>query len=316
MKKLLVVRNDKLGDLILTFPALRIIKSSIPDIQIDCLVDEKFSDIHLITELIDDVICLQDDMVSKIVAKNYDYSISFFSTFNTGYKLWKSNIKKRYAPATKLAQIFYNKKIKQNRSTSVKSEYEYNNDLAKYFLKDNSYKISPSNKYCIPLKKDADVSKNKKKLIFIHPFTGGSSKTLSCNDFIGLCKELNKLKDCTFILHCDSHDHAKCLELEKLAQGLDIRTISPTRDLCKMFHNINKCDLFIAGSTGPLHVAAALNKKTVGFYPTKTSSSLLRWDTINDEKNKLAFSDIGNDKQHIKIDLCGTAELISKNLLN
>ena len=316
MKKLLVVRNDKLGDLILTFPALRIIKSSIPDIQIDCLVDEKFSDIHLITELIDDVICLQDDMVSKIVAKNYDYSISFFSTFNTGYKLWKSNIKKRYAPATKLAQIFYNKKIKQNRSTSVKSEYEYNNDLAKYFLKDNSYKISPSNKYCIPLKKDADVSKNKKKLIFIHPFTGGSSKTLSCNDFIGLCKELNKLKDCTFILHCDSHDHAKCLELEKLAQGLDIRTISPTRDLCKMFHNINKCDLFIAGSTGPLHVAAALNKKTVGFYPTKTSSTLLRWDTINDEKNKLAFSDIGNDEQHIKVDLCETAELISKNLLN
>ncbi len=95
MKKLLVVRNDKLGDLILTFPALKIIKSSIPDIRIDCLVDEKFSDIHLITELIDNVICPQDDIISKIVSKNYDYSISFFSTFNTGYKLWMSNIKKR-----------------------------------------------------------------------------------------------------------------------------------------------------------------------------------------------------------------------------
>ena len=316
MKKLLAVRNDKLGDLILTLPALRIIKSSIPDIQIDCLVDDKFSDIHLITEYIDNVICPQDDLVSKIAAKNYDYSISFFSTFNTGYKLWKSNIKQRYAPATKLAQIFYNKKIKQNRSLSIKSEYEYNNDLAKFFLKDNSYKILSSNNYCISLKKDVEISNKKKKLVFIHPFTGGSSKTLSCNDFIDLCKELNKLKDCSFTLHCDSHDHPKCLELEKLAQGLDIKTISPTRDLCKMFHNINECDLFIAGSTGPLHVAAALNKKTVGFYPTKTSSTLLRWDTINDEKNKLSFSDIGNDEQHIKIDLCGTAELISKNLLN
>ena len=316
MKKLLVVRNDKLGDLILTFPALRIIKSSIPDIQIDCLVDEKFSDIHLITELIDDVIYPQDDIVSEIAARNYDYSISFFSTFDTGYKLWKSNIKKRYAPATKLAQIFYNRKIKQNRSTSIKSEYEYNNDLAKYFLKDNSYEILSSNNYCIPLKKDVDASKKKKKLVFIHPFTGGSSKTLSCNDFIDLCKELNKLKSCSFIIHCDSHDHPKCLELEKLAEGLDIKTISPTRDLCEMFYNINECDLFIAGSTGPLHVAAALNKKTVGFYPTKTSSTLLRWDTINDEKNKLAFSDIGNDEQYIKVDLCGTAELISKNLLN
>ena len=172
------------------------------------------------------------------ISKNYDYSISFFSTFNTGYKLWKSNIKQRYAPATKLAQIFYNKKIKQNRSLSIKSEYEYNNDLAKFFLKDNSYKILSSNNYCISLKKDVEISNKKKKLVFIHPFTGGSSKTLSCNDFIDLCKELNKLKDCSFILHCDSHDHPKCLELEKLAQDLDIKTISPTRDLCKMFHNI------------------------------------------------------------------------------
>ena len=316
MKKLLAVRNDKLGDLILTLPALRIIKSSIPGIQIDCLVDDKFSDIHQTTEFIDNVICSQDDLVSKITARNYDYSISFFSTFNTGYKLWKSNIKKRYAPATKLAQIFYNKKIKQNRSTSIKSEYEYNNDLAKFFLKDNSYEILSSKNFCISLKKDVTVSNKKKKLVFIHPFTGGSSKTLSCNDFIDLCKEINKLKDCCFILHCDYHDHSKCLELEKLAHGLDIKTISPTRDLCKMFHNINECDLFIAGSTGPLHVAAALNKRTVGFYPTKTSSTLLRWDTINDEKNKLSFSDIGNDEQHIKVDLCSTAELISENLLN
>ena len=137
MKKLLAVRNDKLGDLILTLPALRIIKSSIPDIEIDCLVDQKFCDIHRMTELIDNIICPQNNLVDKIVARNYDYSISFFSTFDTGYKLWKSNIKKRYAPATKLAQIFYNKRIRQKRSSSVKSEYEYNNDLAKYFLRDN-----------------------------------------------------------------------------------------------------------------------------------------------------------------------------------
>ena len=42
MKKLLVIRNDKLGDLILTLPALKMIKSSVKDIQIDCLLDEKY----------------------------------------------------------------------------------------------------------------------------------------------------------------------------------------------------------------------------------------------------------------------------------
>ena len=40
MKKLLVVRNDKLGDLILIFSALKLIRNSINDIQVDCLMDK------------------------------------------------------------------------------------------------------------------------------------------------------------------------------------------------------------------------------------------------------------------------------------
>ena len=60
--------------------------------------------------------------------------------------------------------------------------------------------------------------------------------------------------------------------VRKKASNLDIHTIQPTSDLVQMFSNINKCDLFIAGSTGPLHVAATLNKKTVVFYHSKTSS--------------------------------------------
>ena len=52
MKKLLVVRNDKLGDLILTLPALKIIKSSITEIEIDCLVDSKYYEIKYMTKYI------------------------------------------------------------------------------------------------------------------------------------------------------------------------------------------------------------------------------------------------------------------------
>jgi ADP-heptose:LPS heptosyltransferase len=37
MKKILVTRNDRLGDLMLILPALRLIKTSLPDITIDCL---------------------------------------------------------------------------------------------------------------------------------------------------------------------------------------------------------------------------------------------------------------------------------------
>ncbi len=315
MRKLLVVRNDKLGDLILILPALKLIKSSCSNIQIDCLVDKKYSEISSITKYIDATIYDDTNLVEVINNNNYDFSISFYSSFVTSYKLWLSNIPKRYAPATKLAQIFHNKKIKQNRSLSLKSEYEYNNALAKFFLKDNFYKILPADNSYISLNEKSISSKNK-ILIFIHPFTGGSSKTLSGDDFIQLCFELDRNVNCKFILHCATDDYVKCQKLAEKAEGLDISTIDPTNNLIEMYKNINSCDLFIAGSTGPLHVAASLNKKTVGFYPSKQSSTLVRWDTINDRKNKLTYSDTGNDKNFIKVDLKKIANEISRDLLN
>ena len=91
------------------------------------------------------------------------------------------------------------------------------------------------------------------------------------------------------MLHCDKNDYDKCKALSVKSNELDIQIIDPTDNLLQMFHNINQCDVFIAGSTGPLHVAAALNKKTVGFYPSKLSSIGRRWDTINLDRNKLAL---------------------------
>ena len=314
MKKILVIRNDRLGDLMLILPALRIIKSSIADIQIDCLINKSYKDISLLSNDIDNV--LIDTISSNIIREHeYDHCISFFSTFNIGYKLWKANIKNRYAPATKLAQILYNKTIKQNRSKSLKPEYEYNNDLACYFLDDNGYQIIKTNGPFIKLENQKEINKNSKKIIFIHPFTGGSSKTLSEDDFIKLCIELNKIRSYKFILHCDVHDYDKCQIMKNKLSKLDIDVIKPTKQLTQMFSNINQCDLFIAGSTGPLHVAGSLNKKTVAFYPSKKSSTSLRWTTINDECNRLAYEDSGTDDKYIKIDIFRIANEIYNKLL-
>ena len=120
MNKILVIRNDRLGDLMLILPALRIIKSSIPDVQIDCLVNKSYKDISLLSNDIDNVL-IDIDSSNINLKHEYNHSISFFSTFKIGYKLWKANIKNRYAPATKLAQIFHNRTIKQSRSKSLKS---------------------------------------------------------------------------------------------------------------------------------------------------------------------------------------------------
>ena len=100
----------------------------------------------------------------------------------------------------------------------------------------------------------------------------------------------------------------------KLISGdhLTMRLIEARDDISYMLHNISICDIFIAGSTGPLHIAGALNKKTIGFYPSKRSSTSLRWETINDFEKKLNFTDVRKNKSFVDLDMNKTILEIQK----
>jgi ADP-heptose:LPS heptosyltransferase len=53
--------------------------------------------------------------------------------------------------------------------------------------------------------------------------------------------------------------------------------------------SIATAQLMVAGSTGPLHIAGALDVPTVGFFPAKRSATPLRWRPCNSEARTLSF---------------------------
>ena len=54
--KLLIVRNDKIGDFILILPALSWLKKNIPNCHITCVVSKKVSEIAKLCKHIDNII--------------------------------------------------------------------------------------------------------------------------------------------------------------------------------------------------------------------------------------------------------------------
>ncbi len=317
IKKILVIRNDKIGDFMLIWPALSYLKKNLPQSQITCVVSKSVKELALNCAYIDEVVV--DSTVSKLKEQfkkdKFDVAVSFFSTFRIGYLLYSLKIPIRIAPKTKLAQFFYNYKILQRRSRSEKPEHEYNTDLIiKLF---EIIKLSEPSEIELPpyLILDNEESKHKrikffdeyqinseKKIIFIHPGTGGSSKNLSLDVYSRLCQGLRKFDDYNFLIHGsnDEQEMARSLKL-LLASTVKIKVITPTQKMSEVIFNINNCDIFISGSTGPLHIAGALNKKTIAFYPSKRSSTSLRWQTINDFGKRLDFSDNNNKNINISI---------------
>jgi len=309
MKKILVVRNDKIGDFMLAWPSFAMLKASLPHCHITALVPNYTVALAELCPWIDSVLvdpteksdkAKQAELVKQIRAEKFDASINLFSTTYNAKLVWKGKIPYRLAPATKLAQIFYNKRIKQKRSQSAKPEFEYNLDLIRAFLNDNKVKIvEPSAPYLsfsdqqlveqkAKLAEQLSLNSNK-PWVYVHAGSGGSANNLSLQQYTQLVCGLEG--DFEVVLTAGPGEEQKAADLQKLmaASGRSAVLYDKNDGLVDFSCSIACADMFIAGSTGPLHIAAAIDVPTVGFFPSKRSATPLRWKPINSEGNHIAF---------------------------
>ena len=127
MKRILVVRNDKIGDFMLAWPSFAMLKRSM-ECHVTALVPAYTAPLARLCPWIDEIILdpgaradkeQQRALLARIKAAAFDASICLFSNTRNAKLVWKAHIPYRLAPATKLAQVLYNQRLVQRRSRSV-----------------------------------------------------------------------------------------------------------------------------------------------------------------------------------------------------
>ena len=304
----LVIRNDKLGDFMLAWPAFAMLKASDPSLKLTALVPPYTAELARACPYLDDVIIdapKNDKMafqrvVSEIKARQFDAMISFFSNTHNAKLAWKCRIPYRLAPATKWVQFFYNHRLTQRRSQSAKPEFEYNLDLARAFLRDHKIPVvEPRTPYLSFEQSAVEIQRKflcdqlqidtSKKWIFLHSGSGGSANNLSLTQYAQLIQGVLHHFDVYVILTAGPTESEKARELAELVQDSRVVIYDKNKGLVDFAHSLACADVFIAGSTGPLHLSGALNVPTIGFYPSRRSATPLRWQPINDAHKHLAF---------------------------
>jgi ADP-heptose:LPS heptosyltransferase len=337
-QKILVIRNDKLGDFMLAWPALAMLRKNLPKAHVAMLLPSYTAPLAEACVYIDEIIVdskLEGDVrngfaLAKLLKpKKFDVVITLFSRFDTGLGVWLAGISRRYAPATKLAQLFYNRRISQHRSRSEKPEYEYNLDIVQQFLAEEGIKKRKAVKppfLAFKPKTVAGMEKKfrnehaipaKKKLVFVHAGHGGSATNLSLGQYAGLIHKLASHEKAHFVLTAGPGEEAQAVRLASLLLKEAHTVYISDKGLLDFARHLQFCDLFISGSTGPLHIAGALDCRTAAFYPRRRSSTALRWQTINAADRRLAFEPpAGSDESDMQaIDVASAAEEISEKFL-
>jgi len=335
-KKILVVRNDKLGDFVLCFPALRMLKHYLPGHAIHVLVPEYTRPIAEMNPDIDKIIPDPGQakgwrgfrqLLGAIRRENYSAVITLFSTTRIGLACWLGRIPVRIAPATKLAQIFYNHRIRQRRSRSEKPEFAYNMELTTYYLRSQQVQAGkdiqgPYLEVSEQVRQDLLTAFTGRHgiprdhmLVFIHPGSGGSAVNLSLAQFAQLANSLNFPGTFTIVISCAPAEEKQARDLSGMLGVPNVVYVS-NEGLQRFVEHISLAAIFISGSTGPLHIAGALNRPTAGFYPNRRSATPLRWQTLNTDDRRMAFSPPLNAgvEDMSQIDIKSAAKTISEAL--
>ena len=308
--RILVVRNDKIGDFMLSWPALALLKAA--GCHVTVLVPSYTAPLARLCQSVDDVVIdpgsdatalEQQGLLTELADGQFDAALTLFSTWRVGMLLRRAKIPYRLAPATKLAQVLHTHRITQRRSRSDKPEWEYNLDLAAVLLKDFHLPIgSVGAPYLqLPL---AEVAARRqalsvehglpadKRWLMVHVGSGGSANNLSIAQYEALLICLARsLPQWVFILSAGPAEQSLVgqLSIKLIDRRVPVATIVG-RDLAQFASDIAVADAFMAGSTGPLHIAGALDVPTIGFYPLRRSATSLRWQTLNSPAKRMAIS--------------------------
>ncbi|MHC1738487.1 MAG: glycosyltransferase family 9 protein [Ignavibacteriaceae bacterium] len=295
--KILIVRTDRIGDVVLSLPLARSIKRAFPHSEITFLLRDYTKRLALGNPYIDKVLTLLEKKTSPLLRRNirilskekYDTCIVVYPTFHVALILFLSGIRNRIGSGYRWYSFLFTHKIYEHRKDAKKHELEYNFNLLKILgitetptegTVDFNLSQDPAGEtkiYSIFAQNSIDLAK---KIVIIHPGSGGSSIDLPFEKYRELLKEISKL-NIEIFLTGNSGEFDYC---QSVASGFKILNLAGQLDLGGLISLVSRCSVFISNSTGPLHIAAALGKFSVGFYPRIPACSQKRWGPYTDKK--------------------------------
>jgi heptosyltransferase III len=296
-KNILIVRTDRIGDLVLTLPLAGLIKKQYKNCKVTFLVPEYTKNIVSSHPFIDDVIVLNEsngkidfaENLKIIKSKKFDTCIVARPIFVISLIVFLSGIQNRIGTGYRWYSFLFNHKVYEHRKNAERHELEFNvNLLEKLNIRNNvdenkvSYNLNVQEQSLLTVIKillDEKIDLQK-KIVIIHPGSGGSSIDLPITKFAELVKKLDD-DNYQIILTGNKNEVELC---EKIKSSGKAKNFAGKFNLEELTALISKSVMFISNSTGPIHIAAALGKFTVGFYPKIVSCSKERWAPYTNKK--------------------------------
>ncbi len=280
-QKILVIRTDRLGDVILTLPVLSALKATFPGIKTAMMLRSYTAELVDGHPDVDEIILLKQKeprsfretwrLAQELKQKNFDAVLVIHPTFKLALTGYLAKIPIRVGTGFRSYSFLFNQKVYHHRKRGEKHELDFNLDLA---LKIGAQIPAPIEfKIQIPetaiqtaqeFIKSLDLTSGQKWAI-IHPGSGGSAKDWPLEKFAQLNDRLQSELSIKTVLTGGPDETDLVMNLSNMTVHKPHLWIG-RRGLKELAALIREANLFISNSTGPLHLAVAVKTPVIGFF--------------------------------------------------
>ncbi len=290
--RLLISRTDRLGDLVLALPFVETMKRRYPKCSIEVLASLYASPILENNPHVDRIMRVQNDMLRKdklykkdllhkIKLGNYKAVVVLFPERRISQLFHKADIPIRIGTAGRFHSLFFNVHLLHSRKSNKKHESDFNLDFLAFF-KNGSIVYKPRvylrDKELNNARRILAEAKVEFPFVVLHPGSGGSAECWPISQFIELYGALDRAG--VNVVISGSEDEGEACDQIAREKGITLKKITGRTDLRTLAAVLSLSDVVVSNSTGPLHLAAALDTQVVGLYPSKTIMSPRRWGPL------------------------------------
>ena len=295
MRKILLVRTDRIGDTLLTLPVVKPIKEKWPDCKIDFLARTYTHPILKNVKEIGQILNYDPEgvhrgirghqlLATEIQQQNYEAAILFYPRFGLTSALWWAGIPRRIGTSHRWYSFLLTDRVHQSRKECLKHEAEYNLDLLEPLFQDLPSEI-PQFRLAIPEKTKRELQEILTandilgKYIVVHPGNGDSAPNLSLDQYRTIIQQIS-LSGIRVVLTGVNSEKEYNESLKTDLSTNNITDLTGTLNLEQMIALLSEACGLITTSTGPAHIASSVGTPVATFYCPAIPHTPDRWGPL------------------------------------
>jgi len=306
-KRILLVRTDRIGDVLLSTPVIKALRDAYPCAYIAMMVRPYARDIIEGNPYLDEVIIYDKDIRHKswlssikfilyLRKKKFDLAIVLHPTNRAHLISFFTGIPRRIGYDRKLGFLLTDR-IPHTKQLGQKHELEYSLDLVRYL------DIHPQDKNpFMPIKSDSErwvdelfkqerIDKSD-RLLAIHPGASCLSKIWPLERFSEVADRLIENYGFKVLLIAGPKDMTKANIVVKNMHHQAIN-LAGKLSVSQLASVLKKCQLFISNDSGPVHIASSVGTPVVSIFGRNQEGlSPVRWGPVG-KRDRILHKEVG-----------------------